>query len=132
MIHPVSSHATAAIITPPADVNPGLPLQQAAVTVTPVQETGTDSALQQRWPDRQPPVPGIINSLEQTLDNINASMQAWSTGMRFDMDEDAQRLVVSIVDNATGEVLRTVPSDAVIKIAKMIVQLQGNAVDIKA
>jgi flagellar protein FlaG len=48
------------------------------------------------------------------------------------MDDEAQRLVVSIVDNSTGEVLRTVPSDAVIQIAKMIVQLQGNAVSVKA
>jgi flagellar protein FlaG len=35
------------------------------------------------------------------------------------------------VDNTTGEVLRTVPSDAVIQIAKMIVQLQGNQVSVK-
>jgi flagellar protein FlaG len=47
------------------------------------------------------------------------------------MDDEAQRLVVSIVDNTTGEVLRTVPSDAVIQIAKMIVQLQGNQVSVK-
>ncbi|MGE8546983.1 MAG: flagellar protein FlaG [Alcaligenes sp.] len=133
MIHPVSSHAaTLAANAPPVDANPGQPLPQAATAVTPVQETETNTSLQQRWPDRPDPLPGTINTLEQTLDNINATMQAWSTGMRFDMDEDAQRLVVSIVDNKTGEVLRTVPSEAVIQIAKMIVQLQGNTVDVKA
>lgn len=70
--------------------------------------------------------------LEKTLEQLNESMQAWSTGMRFDIDEDAQRVVVSIVDSTTGEVLRTVPSDAVIRIAKMIVQLQGGAIDTRA
>ena len=74
----------------------------------------------------------MVNTLEDTLEQINSSLQAWSTGIRFDMDDEAQRLVVSIVDNSTGEVLRTVPSDAVIQIAKMIVQLQGNAVSVKA
>ena len=59
-------------------------------------------------------------------------MQAWSTGMRFDVDDDAQRVVVSIIDSATGEVLRTVPSDAVIRVAKMIVQLQGKGIDTQA
>lgn len=70
--------------------------------------------------------------LDKTLEQLNDSMQAWATGMRFDVDEDAQRIVVSIVDSASGEVLRTVPSEAVIRIAKMIVQLQGSAIDTRA
>lgn len=70
--------------------------------------------------------------LEKTLEQLNESMKAWSTGMRFDIDEDAQRIVVSIIDSTTGEVLRSVPSEAVIRIAKMIAQLQGNAIDTRA
>lgn len=68
------------------------------------------------------------NPLEHALKDVNNALKAWSTGMRFDIDPEAQRVVVSIVDSTTGEVLRTVPSDAVIKIAKMIVQLQGQGV----
>lgn len=64
-----------------------------------------------------------------SLSEINDSLQAWATGMRFDIDPEAQRLVVSIIDSQSGEVLRTVPSDAVIRIAKMIVQLQGQHVN---
>lgn len=70
--------------------------------------------------------------LEKTLEQLNNAMQAWAIGMRFDIDEDAQRVVVSIVDSETGEVLRTVPSESVIRIAKMIVQLQGGAIDTHA
>lgn len=70
--------------------------------------------------------------LEKTLEQINDSMQAWSTGMRFEIDDDAQRVVVSIIDSATGEVLRSVPSDAVLRIAKMIIQLQGGTIDTHA
>ncbi|WP_454005417.1 flagellar protein FlaG [Alcaligenes sp. Marseille-Q7550] len=133
MIHSVSSQTTAlAPLSPPVDQNPGAIQPSAATTVTPVQESGTDTQLQQRWPERREPAPGMVNTLEDTLEQINSSLQAWSTGIRFDMDDEAQRLVVSIVDNSTGEVLRTVPSDAVIQIAKMIVQLQGNAVSVKA
>jgi flagellar protein FlaG len=71
-------------------------------------------------------------SPHNALDKVNKAMEAWSTGMRFEMDEDAQRLVVSIVDNETGEVLRKVPSDAVLQVAKMIVQMQGGGVNTKA
>lgn len=72
------------------------------------------------------------DNLQDALDNINQGMQAWSTGMRFDIDQEAQRLVVSIVDSNSGEVLRTVPNEAVIRIAKMIVQLQGQYIDTQA
>ncbi len=72
------------------------------------------------------------SSLEKALESVNNSLKAWSTGMRFEMDKDAHRLVVSIVDNDTGKVLRTIPSEAVLRIARMIVQLQGSGVDTKA
>ena len=132
MISSVSSQTTALVpLASPVEQNPGTPTPSAATTVTPVKESGTDTQLQQRWPDKREPVPGVVNTLDDTLDQINNSLQAWSTGIRFNMDDEAQRLVVSIVDNSTGEVLRTVPSDAVIQIAKMIVQLQGNAISVK-
>ena len=72
------------------------------------------------------------NPIDKALEYVNNSMQAWATGMRFDVDPEAQRVVVSIIDSATGEVLRTVPSDAVIRVAKMIVQLQGKSIDTQA
>ena len=132
MISSVSSQTTALVpLASPVEQNPGTPTLSAATTVTPVKESGTDTQLQQRWPDKREPIPGVVNTLDDTLDQINNSLQAWSTGIRFNMDDEAQRLVVSIVDNSTGEVLRTVPSDAVIQIAKMIVQLQGNAISVK-
>lgn len=133
MINSVSSQTTALVpLASPVEQNPGTSMPSAATTVTAIKESSTDTQLQQRWPDKREPVPGIVNTLNDTLDQINNSLQAWSTGIRFNMDDEAQRLVVSIVDNTTGEVLRTVPSDAVIQIAKMIVQLQGNQVSVKA
>ncbi|CFW11514.1 flagellar protein [Bordetella pertussis] len=36
------------------------------------------------------------------------------------------------MDAETGDVLRTIPSEAVIRIAKMIVKMQGNAVETTA
>jgi flagellar protein FlaG len=69
---------------------------------------------------------------DKALEQVNESMKAWDTGMRFDLDTEAERMVVSIIDSATGEVLRTIPNEAVIRVAKMIVQLQGNLVNTKA
>ena len=59
-------------------------------------------------------------------------MEAWATGMRFELDEDTQQVVVSIIDTQSGDVLRQIPSEEVLHVAKMIAQFQGNLVSVKA
>jgi len=76
--------------------------------------------------------PETAETPEQAFDEINAVMQAWDTGMRFEIDEDTQQLVVSIIDTTTGDVLRQIPSEEVLHVAKMITQFQGNFVSTKA
>lgn len=71
-------------------------------------------------------------SVEEAFEEINAAMQAWDTGMRFEIDEDTQQVVVSIVDTKSGDVLRQIPSEEVLHIAKMIAQFQGKLVSTKA
>lgn len=72
------------------------------------------------------------STLDKALETLNQDMQAWSTGLRFDIDPDTQRIVLSIVDNDSGEVIRTVPSEAVMAVAKMIAQFQGKGISTKA
>lgn len=89
----------------------------------------------QTWPLRKP-MGDIIDppqsSLDKALEQLNNSLKPWTTGVRFDIDPDTQRLVVSLVDNESGEVIRAVPSEAVLHISKMIAQFQGNGINTKA
>ena len=71
-------------------------------------------------------------SVEDAFEEINAAMQAWDTGMRFEIDEDTQQLVVSVIDTKSGDVLRQIPSEEVLHVAKMIAQFQGKLVSVKA
>lgn len=70
--------------------------------------------------------------MARALDEINSQLKAWSTELHFEMDNDAHRIVVSIIDVESGDVIRTVPNEEVIRIAKMIVKLQGQAVETTA
>ncbi len=72
------------------------------------------------------------HTIESTFVEINASMEAWATGMRFEIDEETRQLVVSILDSKTGDVVRQIPSEEVLHIAKMISQFQGQFVNTKA
>jgi flagellar protein FlaG len=69
---------------------------------------------------------------EQAFDEINAMMKAWDTGLRFEIDEDTHKVVVSIIDTTTGDVLRQIPSEEVLHVAKMITKFQGQILDVKA
>lgn len=127
MVNPLTPHSTTSLPTNPVSLEiERPPLPEPARQVTPTAQTigtGNPGSRQDASQDS-----GAVRPVEETLDDVNNSLKAWSTGMRFDINEDTQEVVVSLIDNETGEVLRTVPSDAVLKIAKMIVQLQGQTV----
>lgn len=127
MVNPLTSNSSASLPMNPLSLDIERPvLPEPAREVTPSGQVLNAGDSNQRQAGREGRTGG--NPLEQALEDVNNSLKAWSTGMRFDIDPEAQRVVVSLVDNETGEVLRTVPTDAVIRIAKMIVQLQGQGV----
>jgi len=103
----------------------------------PAAPPGTDSARSTaaKIPGGPPPAeaggepPG---ALDNALARINDAMAAWSTDMRFDIDPDTRTVVISIIDSASGDVLRSVPNDAALQVAKMIIRLQGHGLDTKA
>lgn len=66
--------------------------------------------------------------LEKAIDEINAQMKAWSTQLQFEIDPDVHQVVVSVVDAQSGNIIRTIPSETLLKIAKMIVNMQGNGI----
>ena len=116
MASPLSGFASAA---------PASPRPEPAVQVTTAEagRNGGNATAQQGQANGSP---------ADTFEEINNAMQAWDTGMRFEIDEDTQQLVVSIVDSKTGEVIRQVPNEEVLHIAKMISQFQGQLVSVKA
>lgn len=100
-----------------------------SVTVAPpaasTNSSGTDSATSEQSNSQKLP-------LDKALDEINEQMKAWSTKLQFEVDPDVHQVVVSVVDAKSGDVIRTIPSEAVLKIAKMIVNMQGNGIKTSA
>ena len=66
--------------------------------------------------------------LDKALDEINDQMKAWSTQLQFEIDPNVHQVVVSVIDAKSGDVIRTIPSETLLKIAKMIVNMQGNGI----
>lgn len=109
---PVSVAATPVVADPSVTVAP---------PVASTNSGGTDSAMSEQSNSQKLP-------LEKALDEINDQMKAWSTQLQFEIDPNVHQVVVSVVDANTGDVIRTIPSEALLKIAKMIVNMQGNGI----
>lgn len=130
MVDSISSNMPAPLSaladTAPTQARPEPAVQ---VTGTAAARNGGDAAARQNGAGAQR---GGAEHPQEAFEEINAAMQAWDTGMRFEIDEDTQELVVSIIDSQSGEVLRQIPSEEVLHVAKMIAQFQGNLVSTKA
>lgn len=141
MVNPIASQAASYITAPN---QPDLPIQtKTEAQVNPTDKAETQSQGQpypkppeiKTWPQRKP-MGDIIeppkSSLDTAIEQLNNKLKPWSTGVRFDIDPDTQRLVVSLVDSESGDVIRAVPSEAVLQISKMIAEFQGNGINTKA
>ncbi len=61
----------------------------------------------------------------QAVREVNASLQSRSVGLRFETDEETDKLIVKVVDRASGEVIRQIPSEEVVRIARVLGKAPG-------
>jgi len=70
-----------------------------------------------------------LTSVKEKLDEIsellNFEMKARSTNLNFSVDEPTNRVVVKVINNDTGDVIREVPSEAILKVSRNIEALKG-------
>lgn len=64
--------------------------------------------------------------LKLATDNINKAMQQSNQNLQFEfsMDTDTKKTVVKVVDRQTGEMVRQIPSEETIAIARSIDRFQ--------
>lgn len=78
-------------------------------------------------PAASPPVVEAKPAPEQVqraVGTINKSLQLANRGLQFSVDPDTKNPVVRMVDTATGEVIRQIPSEESLAIARAIDKFQ--------
>jgi flagellar protein FlaG len=68
----------------------------------------------------------------EAVDSINHAMKSLSNRIEFSVDEDSKRQVVKVIDPETKEVIRQLPSEEALAIAKALDRLQGLLIDQRA
>lgn len=66
---------------------------------------------------------------ERAVQAINESLKVLSTSLRFEIDDRSGRTLVKVVDGDSGEVLRQIPSEAALQIARSLDKLTGHLVN---
>ncbi len=70
--------------------------------------------------------------LERHLDKINKFVQARASNVQFSLDDDTGIRIVKVIDTSTKEVIRQIPTEEAVHIAKVLDQLQGLLIRQKA
>ena len=69
----------------------------------------------------QPSVPRV----RQSLEDINKVLTGFSISVQFQIDPDYKDLIVKVVDQDTGKLIRQIPTEDVVKMSKAMDSLKG-------
>jgi flagellar protein FlaG len=63
--------------------------------------------------------------LEQALAEANQRMQLNGRALAFSLDEKADRMVIRVTNSVTGELVRQIPDETVLRIAHSLDEIKG-------
>jgi flagellar protein FlaG len=64
------------------------------------------------------------SSLEEVVSNINSYVQNINRDLQFSVDETTERVVIKVLDSETEEVIREIPSEEALALAKFLTEQQ--------
>ena len=71
------------------------------------------------------------DEIREAIEHINEVVKNVPTSLNFSVDEASDRFVVHVTDTDTGELIRKLPGDAVLRIARQLESLKGVVFDHK-
>lgn len=84
----------------------------------------TDNARQELPGSGQSVPPPDRGEVRQAVSRLNEFVQNLRRDLQFRVDEDIDRVIVTVVDSESGEVIRQIPSEEVLAVAKSLQQAQ--------
>ena len=63
--------------------------------------------------------------LETAVQAVNTSLETRSVSLQFEIDKDTDKVIVKVVDQTNGVVIRQIPTEEVVRIAKVMGKAPG-------
>lgn len=67
----------------------------------------------------------MMANMKEAVSRLNEMMQSGGRGLNFAMDNKLGRPVVTVTNTQTGEVVRTIPNEVIIRVGHSIEDLKG-------
>lgn len=71
------------------------------------------------------PVAPEPEKVERAVRQINDYLQVVQRNLQFSVDQDTKQVVIKVIDAATGEVVRQIPPEAVLEMARAMMKDDG-------
>ena len=123
--NPVAAAATAVQAQPAAPPALSSAQTRAVPAVAPVEKTPAVKVEPLIDPDE------MRANLEAAIEKLNEQVERNGRGLNFAIDEKLNRPIITVRNTATGEVVRTIPNEVVIKVAHNIEDIKGLLMDHK-
>ena len=110
-------------------------LQDEVLSMIRAQATATDVARDKGHDNitRDRPAEAAEAVGPQQTDNavkeINQALETLATSLKFEVDDESGQTLVKVIDQDSGEVLRQIPSEATVRIARSLAKMIGHLVD---
>lgn len=88
---------------------------RAAGTSAPAQTEAPSGAVEEATPEQ----------IEIAVREVNASLETRSISLQFEIDKDTDKVIVKVVDLTNGVVIRQIPTEEVVRIAKVMGKAPG-------
>jgi flagellar protein FlaG len=107
---PFTAHTTAPSSKPPEPVE----TIDSIVAATKTEKARSVDTLQEN-----------TREIEEAIDTLNNALARSPTSAKISRDEDLNRFIVKIMDDVSGEIVREIPSEALLKFARNLRELKG-------
>uniref|UniRef100_UPI004049140F flagellar protein FlaG n=1 Tax=Flavobacterium sp. TaxID=239 RepID=UPI004049140F len=71
----------------------------------------------------------VRENLQEAIEKLNDQVERNGRGLNFSVDDRLNRPIITVRSTATGEVVRTIPNEVIIKVAHNIEDIKGLLMD---
>jgi flagellar protein FlaG len=111
--------AASAAVTPQAPLAKQPNAEPASVAISPAEKAPAVKAEPLFDPQE------LRANLEAAIERLNQQVESNARGLRFSIDQELDRPVVVVRSTATGEVIRQIPNETVLKVARGLEDAKG-------
>lgn len=84
-------------------------------------------------PPASPPAQQVqVEELQRTLNDAKGVAEAAGASLEFSIDKDSGKTVVKVVDASTSQIIRQIPSEELLTLARNMTKLEGLLLNQKA